>query len=526
MNKLQEIFKAWNIAFDPDNAQSDLAAKRIEICNGCDKKVTNLGINRCSVCGCALKGKVFSPVKGACPEGKWDAVDGIDTISPPESDIFSEETLIPDTPINIDHIKDKTIFVQIASYRDPELIPTLKDLLQNADRPDDLTICIAWQHSPEDKWDNLDEYKDDSRFIIVDIPHHKAKGACWARNIIQGRYTDQAYTLHLDSHHRFIKGWDTSLIAMHEDLVQKGIEKPLITGYLPSYDPKRDPEGRLNEVWKMTFNRFTPEGYIFTYPATIDNFKELKEPVRSRFFSAHFAFTTGDFCIDVPHDPNMYFHGEEPSLASRAYTFGYDLFHPHKVIAWHFYTREGFTKHWDDDKEWNEKDKISHKRFRILHKMEQAFIDEAIDVAQYGFGKVRTLEDYERYAGVRYRDRKVQQHTLDFKYPPNPTQNDPVEYEKTLLSKFKHCIDIHKSHFKHTDYEYWVVSFEMNDGTVINRQDASAAEIKGYLGSKGKKDEWIKIWREFLGQHPDKWVVWPFSKEKGFVERIEGPLNG
>lgn len=77
MNKLQEIFQAWNIAFDPNNAQAELAAKRIEICNGCEFKVTNLGINRCSVCGCALKGKVFSPVKGACPKAKWDKVDQV-----------------------------------------------------------------------------------------------------------------------------------------------------------------------------------------------------------------------------------------------------------------------------------------------------------------------------------------------------------------------------------------------------------------------------------------------------------------
>jgi len=81
MNKLQEIFKAWNIAFDPNNEQAELAAKRIEICNSCDKKVTNLGINRCSVCGCALKGKVFSPIKGACPEGKWNKIDGMENKS-------------------------------------------------------------------------------------------------------------------------------------------------------------------------------------------------------------------------------------------------------------------------------------------------------------------------------------------------------------------------------------------------------------------------------------------------------------
>jgi hypothetical protein len=81
MNKLEEIFKAWNISFNPDDSQAELAGKRIEICNSCEFKTTTLGINRCSVCGCALKGKVFSPVKGACPKGKWDEVDGLDTNS-------------------------------------------------------------------------------------------------------------------------------------------------------------------------------------------------------------------------------------------------------------------------------------------------------------------------------------------------------------------------------------------------------------------------------------------------------------
>lgn len=75
MNKIQEIFKAWNIAMDPTTKQAELASKRLEICNSCEYKVTNLGVNRCSVCGCALKGKVFTPAIGACPKGKWDEID-------------------------------------------------------------------------------------------------------------------------------------------------------------------------------------------------------------------------------------------------------------------------------------------------------------------------------------------------------------------------------------------------------------------------------------------------------------------
>ena len=47
-------------------------------------------------------------------------------------------------------IKNGTIFVKIASYRDPELKPTLADLLDKADNPDRLKVCVAWQHTSED----------------------------------------------------------------------------------------------------------------------------------------------------------------------------------------------------------------------------------------------------------------------------------------------------------------------------------------------------------------------------------------
>lgn len=507
MNKLQEIFKAWNIAFDPDKEQNELAGKRIAICNDCEYKVTNLGINRCSVCGCALKGKVFSPIRGACPKGKWNKIDEV----------------VPSVPetLKIEDSKE-TIFVQIASYRDPELTRTLDDLFIQADNPNNLKVCIAWQHAEEDIWDNLDNYKNDSRIKILNIPYDKAKGACWARNMIQGEYGNETYTLQLDSHHRFIKGWDTELISMYKGLKADGVNKPLITGYLPSYDPKNEPAGRLQEVWKMDFNRFTPEGYIFVYPSVVEGWETLEKPIPTRFFSAHFTFTSGDFCLNVPHDPHMYFHGEEPSLASRAYTHGYDLFHPHKIIGWHEYTRDGKKKHWDDDDSWSGKNNHSHLRFRVLHKMENVSPEEVPNLDIYGFGTTRTLEDYEKYAGLRYRDKKVQQYTLDFKYPPNPVVED---YEASLLSKVKHCIDIHKDHFKHNDYEFWVVSFEMEDGRVIFREDLNAVEVKAVLKT-GEKDGWVRIWKDFIGEHPDKWVVWPYSKENEYVERIEGSLRG
>ena len=108
--------------------------------------------------------------------------------------------------------KNAKIFIQIASYRDPQLTPTLKNCIENAKYPKNLVFSIAWQHSKDDEWDNLDEYKNDPRFKIIDIDYKLSKGACWARNMLQQQYDGEKYTLQLDSHHRFTPNWVVELI--------------------------------------------------------------------------------------------------------------------------------------------------------------------------------------------------------------------------------------------------------------------------------------------------------------------------
>ena len=44
-----------------------------------------------------------------------------------------------------------TIFVQIASYRDPQLVPTINDLIDKADNPQNLRIVVCWQHADDEK---------------------------------------------------------------------------------------------------------------------------------------------------------------------------------------------------------------------------------------------------------------------------------------------------------------------------------------------------------------------------------------
>jgi len=411
------------------------------------------------------------------------------------------------------------IFIQIASYRDPQLIPTLKDCIKNAKKPENLVFSIAWQRSKEDEWDNLDEFLNDKRFKIIDINYEDSKGACWARNQLQQQYNGEEYTIQLDSHHRFAENWDDDCIKMIKQLQKKGHKKPLLTGYVSSFDPDNDPAGRIQAPWKMNFDRFIPEGAVFFLPATIDDYQERTEPVPARFYSAHFCFTLGSFVTEVPHDPEYYFHGEEISIAVRAYTWGYDLFHPHKTVVWHEYTRKGRTKQWDDDKQWVSKNVHCHKRNRKLFEMDGEVKD--VDFGIYDFGKERTLEDYERYAGISFKKRAVQKYTVDNNLAPNPPLYGD-EFNNSFLSIFKHCIDVTFDRVPENDYDFWVVAFHDDKDETLFRKDADRDEIRRL---KNDPDGYCKIWREFTVEtKPKYWIVWPHSESKGWAERIKGDL--
>jgi hypothetical protein len=141
----------------------------------------------------------------------------------------------------------------------------------------------------------------------------------------------------------------------------------------------------------------------------------------------------------------------------------------------------------------------------------------------FGFGNERTLKDYEKYAGIKFSTRSVQQYTLDKKYPPNPYEFETEEdWEKSFMMVFKHCIDISYSTLKETDYDFWVVAFHNEKDETLFRKDADEKEIKIMMSDP---DGYCKIWREFhTTEKPKYWVVWPHSKSKGWCDRIVGNL--
>lgn len=416
-----------------------------------------------------------------------------------------------------------TIFVQVASYRDPDLYNTVDDMFANSKYKDNLHLSICWQNSKEDAWENIDRLKSVSNNIeIIDIDYKDSKGVCWARNMVQSRYSGEKYTLQIDSHHRFVEDWDDKLIDMLELLRSDGYNKPILTTYAPSFDPNQYPIGRIEELWKMNFDRFIPEGAVFFMPSRFTVYDNDEKPLPSRFYSAHFAFADGIFCQQVKHDPNFYFHGEEISIAVRAFTHGYDLFHPNKIILWHEYTRENRNKHWDDHYSWSKVNADSHRRNRSLLSIDNE--NNVEDFAEYGLGNSRTLKDYEKYAGISFSNRSITNDVIN-QIPPdlkNMQCSDEI-FQKKLIRIFKHCIDINRDQVSSvTDYDFWCVVFKDSDGHDIFRKDADEKEIKILLSSK---DPYIKLWREFHAEsQPKQWVVWPHSAKLGWQNQIKGDL--
>ena len=357
---------------------------------------------------------------------------------------------------------------------------------------------------------------------VIDVPHHESQGACWARHSIQQLYNKEKYTLQIDSHHRFVEDWDIVSIEMLESLRSDECKKPLLTAYLPSFDPDNDPNGRTQEAWEMAFDKFMPEGAVFFTPHKIENWEELDNPVKARFYSAHFCFTDGVFADEVQHDPEYFFHGEEISIAARAYTNGYDLFHPHKIIAWHEYTRKNRNKFWGDHTpetkkeglvklDWTERNSSSLKRNRILFGMDGEDPSQ-IDFGKYGFGEKRSLRDYEEYVGVLFECRGVQQYIIDKRSPPNVFEYSTEKKwkESFLISNDIRILFNRADIGNHEEYKFIYIGVHDYNGKEIYRKDLDSSEITKYF----KNSKWIDYQLSCLTDElPETYTIWPVIED-------------
>jgi glycosyltransferase involved in cell wall biosynthesis len=296
------------------------------------------------------------------------------------------------------------IFVNIASYRDPECMATVRHLFNTARFPKDITVGLVQQIEPGD---HTLFYGKNVRALVVQASD--SRGVCWARHMGYRLWDGEDYVLQIDSHMRFIEHWDEKMLRQ---LDRCGVAKPILTAYPPAYEPpdtlvgihtaflaavEMEPNGRL--VQRGLIHAPTPP-----------------EPLPSAFMAAGFLFGPSQWIHDVPYDPYLYFWGEETTTAARLWTHGWDMFGPSEALLWHWYNRGGNLP-WQDDPELHRRDALSMARMRHLLGIEQGPPEALIDLNRYGFGSTRTFDAYQAFAGVNFRERTVAPHAIAGEWP-------------------------------------------------------------------------------------------------------------
>ena len=251
---------------------------------------------------------------------------------------------------------DWSIFISIASYRDPQLTATLKSLVRLAAHPERLRINILNQYNPEDESDvrSLNEVKaylaevgqlPNAPSILQEELHSKyAMGSYMARAHIQKHYQDETYQLQLDSHHRFYGNWDTKLIEqLHscdagEYSVLTSVTRPYLTeDPLNSNAKTYFVDGPVQLITQKNWNA---DGMPSWASRPLEKHQDaMTRPVETMLASAHFTFSHGHLLKVAGHDEMQEYQlaWEELWMAYMYWKQGYTLYSPVEAVVYHSY---------------------------------------------------------------------------------------------------------------------------------------------------------------------------------------------
>jgi hypothetical protein len=295
------------------------------------------------------------------------------------------------------------IFVSIASFRDKQLIKTVESCLKNAYDPSNIRIGIFWQYDDDE---DISIFDNVPNVVTYKIHWEEAEGSvCWARYMLQQLlFNDEEYYFQVDSHTLFSKHWDKILLEIYRETES---DKPIISAG-PNYYFDLTAEGGLPpyggsytefdgykcqaQPFQQKLDSLDINGY-FMYG--FKKAEDLSKPFLGRHISAALLFTKGTWVREVPYDPNLYFQGEEGSLALRSFTRGYDIFAPNKIPIWHLhYQFNSRKRHWNSF----EKDRINvkSKESDIRYK---SILNGTLQ-GVYGLGYKRSMQDWINYSGV------------------------------------------------------------------------------------------------------------------------------
>jgi [Skp1-protein]-hydroxyproline N-acetylglucosaminyltransferase len=296
-----------------------------------------------------------------------------------------------------------------------------RDTTKVSDAPPDRNGIEEFCNSPQHK-----QYCDNGQVRVLYLHENESLGPAMARYYASKLWGGETYFVQTDSHLEFYQDWDE--LYTNELKATKAYPKSVLSSYPPGFqkenggilEGKSTPGARL---CTCEFSSSDVESKIIRINTGVGYHGEEERPTQIPFIAAGFFFASAEFLVDVPFDPYMpwCFMGEEIMLSMRAWTSGWSIYAPRNNWIAHQYRpgRMGLPKFWGSVGRLfgrpgpgfsNQLQLKLIKRVKFLvgykdcctrEKLEEEGSELVLqEVDHYGFGNVRTREEYLEWAQI------------------------------------------------------------------------------------------------------------------------------
>lgn len=296
---------------------------------------------------------------------------------------------------------DDKIFVSIASYRDEQCSLTLSNIIKMAHNPEKLVIVICEQNDENDDECMKTNYIKGVNIKRIRMDYTEAMGPCWARYLIQNMWEGEQYYLQIDSHTRFVEGWDTICKRDLKSAQKKNNYHVCLSNYVSTYNIKTE-EIEINPMrGPLYIESLETDGFFRFNSKYCNNLKTVKE---SKGWSGCFSFSSSNIILDAPYDPHtpFLFFGEETDIFARLYTRGWKIFVPKEPVCFTVFDRSYRKTFWEhkDQKITSELSKMRlYLRFGILNEdiVNKIPYDIRQNMSIYSLGNKKTFNQFVNY---------------------------------------------------------------------------------------------------------------------------------
>lgn len=299
--------------------------------------------------------------------------------------------------------EDKTIFVSVIAYNEPDISQTISSCLENAKYPERVSFGV-WNHYS----DVAISVNNFPKTKVVNLQYNTMLGVGVARLNALSLYDSEDFILQIDAHMLFDKHWDETLLSRYHE-IENNVERPVITSYVGWWSRLKD----------GTITNYSAENNYRSGKMIITSALDGNNPVQSTEwvdwgergyqehygFSAHFVFSRPAFFYDICPDPKIMFSGEETTTAIRAWTRGYRMFCIPESIAWHRNKGEGVLYEKDRWMSLGDPELASHysRKTENSQKRVQEILTGKI-LGYWGAPSKNALDRYEKESGVNFKE--------------------------------------------------------------------------------------------------------------------------